>query len=183
MILAVLGLLGITVIIATVLASKPRLLFVTAPAVFVMLVCGLALNTDAMSYPKPASLETARPAEAEILWTGGNTQFIYLLLTWEGSEGPRLYSFPFTPEMKKAMEKSKNKAAATHRQLKVKNPFAGGKPSSGDEPGDGTDSGTGSGTDTENGGSGRGKSNNDNQGSDMKFWAPPPNSLPEKDSP
>lgn len=158
------------VITGVALARRPRLQLYATPLCLVALACVLGTTVLSLSWPKPGHLETLRPEEAEVLWARAEPpRRILLLLTWEGSGGPRFYEMPWTQQKEEALRRGEQKARALRRKLAVRHPFGGG-PQGEDDPGDGGAPRQGQ----------RGTRAADNEGADEQFYAPMPPPLPEK---
>lgn len=138
---------------------RPRVFLLISVLSILAIAGATTLHTSGLSYPRPSSHQLFNIDNAEVLWADINSPHIYLLLSWPSSNGPRLYSFPYTEKLAEALKRAQETARATNRRLYVNNPFSNAEPVS-DEAG--------------------GQLTDDNADSEMKFYSTPPTGGPEK---
>lgn len=124
--------------------------------------------------PKLISTETRDVTVAQVLWYKINPkERIYVLLTWKGLKEPLYYSIPWDANMEKQMGKANTKALAHNTPMMMRNPFSS---KNRDMDGDGS---PGKSKIPNNGNS----SQDDDVEGDQNFYAaPPPASVPKADS-
>lgn len=122
------ALFGIVVgFVLIAMTSRRRLVIAGAVTAAISTISVLYLSDSALSMAKSIRLETAKPAEAEVLWYAQEPgRRLLVLLSWPGSGGPRYYEAPWSEEVSQKLQNAATKAKARHLKLLVKNPFDGG---------------------------------------------------------
>lgn len=178
----------VVVLVLTAVFVKTRVaipVMVTTLLAYIVFMVGY---TRVMGVPKSTLTETADPAAAQVLWYAPAGDSIYLLLTWEGLEEPRLYKMRATEQQQQQLAAAAVRAKVKGRPLMMKRPFQKGARPAG-KPGQGQGEGEGEGDGEEGEGEGRPGRGGGSQGAEAEglpddtFYAPPPPPLPEKYAP